>query len=510
MPFTVDEWQLTILDAQEESSITSIIGGTYTPKAGRTFLVLDILIRALDPTSIEDISTKEFAVIDSSGEIHTADAAGWDGTIFCAGCSFSTWYDMEGGTSSFTLVYVVPSGQIDEPFDLQYGRAPTISFEVGARPDIPYTTEIDAGEGHTPFACDFGELEPLGEDGVLTVKQWEDDSLLLSAMKPDGSMVGSCAGIAYGDLAFADDGAVLMTLGPFQGWPDLSLAEPDGKVTDLVQNAVDTAALFSQSGRYIFFTVITLDDSDEEALYVFDREEGSAELLKEGDSINFALLADGQLLVSVKEDDDTEVFMAEADSTDLEQLSLPDEANYSSVQSDGKHVIYALEKGSAWKLFLAGLDGGGEQELASYSDSRSKPSGMLSPNGQFALLNLRDTGDEWYVEFRDLSSDEGEAIVSDINRLRFDFSPDSRWAYVVSFKRSDADSDWETTLFVIDTSTSEVVQEIDDVINAAFSPDGSQLAYTLGAEDDAEVFIIDLGGDGETSLDEGRLGGWYP
>jgi Tol biopolymer transport system component len=302
----------------------------------------------------------------------------------------------------------------------------------------------------------------------------------------------------------------LMTLGPFQGWPDLSLAEPDGKVTDLVQNAVDTAALFSQSGRYIFFTVITLDDSDEEALYVFDREEGSAELLKEGDSINFALLADGQLLVSVKEDDDTEVFMAEADSTDLEQLSLPDEANYSSVQSDGKHVIYALEKGSAWKLFLAGLDGGGEQELASYSDSRSKPSGMLSPNGQFALLNLRDTGDEWYVEFRDLSSDEGEAIVSDINRLRFDFSPDSRWAYVVSFKRSDADSDWETTLFVIDTSTSEVVQEIDDVINAAFSPDGSQLAYTLGAEDDAEVFIIDLGGDGETSLDEGRLGGWYP
>jgi hypothetical protein len=472
-------------------------------------LSVDVAVRALDPATLEDIATKDFAVIDSSGEIHTADAAGFQNLILCVGCSFSFWFNASGGETYLTLIYVVPTGQIEEPFDLQYGRAPTIQFEVGAKPDIPYETEVGAEEGYLPV-CDFGELEPPGEGGVLTVKQWEGDSLTLGAVKPDGSMVSSCTGIAYGDFVFGGDGAVLTRLGPLQGWPGLSLVEPDGKVTDLVRNAVDTAGLFSPSGRYVFFTVVTLSNDDEEKLYVFDREEGSTEMLKEGDFINFRLLDGGQLLVDVREGGDAEVYMAEADSTDLERLSLPDEADYFSVQSDGKHVIYALEKGSTWTLFLAGLEGDDEQELASYSSSRAKPAGTLSPDGQFALLSLRDADDEWYVEFRDLTTDEGETIVSDINRLETGFSSDGRWAFVIGFERATTGTDWETTLFVIDTSTGEVVQEIDDVINAAFSPDGSQLAYTLGAEDDAEVFVIDLAEDAETSLGAGSLGGWSP
>ena len=81
---------------------------------------------------------------------------------------------------------------------------------------------------------------------------------------------------------------------------------------------------------------------------------------------------------------------------------------------------------------------------------------------------------------------------------------------MIGFERADTGSDWGVTLFLIDTSTGEVVREIDGVINAAFSPDGSQLAYTLGTEDDAEVFVIDLAEDAETSLGAGSVGGWSP
>jgi Tol biopolymer transport system component len=500
---------LTVEDAEEKDSISTVTGSDYTPVSGRTFLQIDVSIRALDPASLEDISVNEFAVIDSSGEIHTVDAAGFGGLILCVGCNFSFWFSVSGGPSAFTLVYVVPEDEIDEPFELQYGRASAFPFEVGARPDIPYTTEIGPEEGGMPSTCDFEEPGPLGEEGMLTIKQWEGDSLTLSAVKPDGSMVGDCTGLAYGDLAFADDGAILMRLGPLQGWPGLSLIEPDGGVTDLVRNAVDTFGLFSPSGRYVFFTVTTLDNDDEESLYVFDREEDSTEELKEGDFINFKLLASGQLLVEVRESGDSDIYMAEADSTDLERLSLPDDAGYSSVQEDGEHIVYGVESGATWTLLLAELDGDEEQELASYSSSQSEPSGSLSLDGQYALLLLRDDDDDRYVEFLDLTTDDGETIVSDISRLRSGFSSDGSWAFAIGLERL-SDSEWESTLFVIDTDSGDVVKEIDDAIDAAFSPDGSQLAYTLGTEDDAEVFIIDLGEGTETSLGEGSLGGWSP
>jgi dipeptidyl aminopeptidase/acylaminoacyl peptidase len=472
--------------------------------------VVDIWFRVLDPALTTNVSTKGFALIDAAGEIHDADGAGTSGTVICVDCSIEWTFGGADGRS-IVLVFVVPEDQIDKPWDLQYKRAPSLSFEVGVEPDIPYPTEIGAIEGQMPYFCNLRQLQRQHAKGLLTFERWDEGGLVLGAMSPDGSGVfDGCTGIAFGDLRFASDGAILMELGPLQGWPGLSLVERDGKVTDLVRNGRDVHGQFSPNGRHVVFTVQKLGDDNDTELHVLDRDSGSLTLLKKAESVTFKFLTDGQLLVSVSDDGDEGIFLAKADTTDLEPLELPDGASFSSVQDDGEHIIYASGNQTRRTLILAKMDGSEERELAS-STGTSTPAGQLSPDGQYALLSIPKSDNRRSVEFLDLATDERETI-STCRYSYLYFSSDSRWALVVGFDSSSGGGDeWQGTLSVVDTGSGEVVHNIEDVVNARFSPDGAQVAYTVRTEDEpVEIHVIETGGDTDTALGAGSLIDWAP
>jgi hypothetical protein len=66
------------------------------------------------------------------------------------------------------------------------------------------------------------------------------------------------------------------------------------------------------------------------------------------------------------------------------------------------------------------------------------------------------------------------------------------------------------SLYVVRTADGSV-QGIEDAVNAFFSPDSTQIAYTLLQADGSwEMYVTPLEEEGPVSLGPGVLSGWFP
>lgn len=514
VPVASGMWQITIEGAREESSIESGFypnRTTYTPKEGLTFLIVDLSVRTLEPGQTIAVSSMEVAIIGKDGDIHTAEGGGFSESNLCAACIVTMSMTGEKLTASF--VFVIPQDRINEQWKLQYKDAPSIPFSMNEKPPSAYVTEIGPFDDYLPSACNFSAApKTIGAEGILTFKSWENNGLTLETLLPgEASRAKLCSGLAYGDMQWTTDGAALLLLGPMQGWPSLSIVEPNGQTIALVRNGRDIWATLDASGQFVLFTTYHLGE-EQEKLYVYDRASRKTTLLQEGNWINVRLLDGGKLIVNVSPlSGDTAIYSGKVGDTALTPLTLPDGAEFNNITADGAHVIFMGGSYPNQVLRLASLDGTESRDIQPIEGWGYN--GILSLDGKHILFSRPDSDKE--AVLLNLETGEETSIVSNVESLRFAFSADSKWGLV--FSTADADSsasgsdEKKHTLHVVETGTGQTVHTLQNVESARFSPDGTRLAYTVtNADGTVESFLLNLADGVSTSLGDGVLSGWWP
>ncbi|MEW5960411.1 MAG: hypothetical protein AB1801_22010, partial [Chloroflexota bacterium] len=517
VPTSGGRWQITVKGARQETKLT--IGTfldttTYTPtKAGYTFLVVDFSFRSLDPSPQTGVPSQAITVISADGEISTVAGIGGslgDDYVCVEGCSYIL------KPAAHHLAFLVKEEKIDQSWKLQFPDIAPISFSVDEEAKYPFITEIGNERGRLPAECQVDGGHSLKSIRPLSYTYWDEGGLTLASMVADGSQAKPiCEGVALADLQRAVDGAALLRVDPLQGWSNLYAIEPDGGVFVLVKNSPAVVAQFDPTGQYIFFTATKLGEKESEGLYMFDRETASTTLVKAGKWVGFRFLRNGHLLVTVSPTDggDEEVYLSQADGPSLEPLSLADDIYAYQIAADGQHIVKTKFQGSGEQLIVSELDGSNAQKVV----TADWVSGELSPNGQYLLISfmsfLEDTEEFRYkVDLYNLATKYSRTIVQNSPSFDANFSGDSRWVLVYhTAATTDAKAAEETTLSIVSTANGRVVHKIDHAINAVFSPDNTQLAYTIReADGQPTMYVLSLKSGAKQPVGQGVISDWLP
>jgi hypothetical protein len=458
---------------------------TTSPASGFTFLVIKAIFRNLNPLDQAEISIEDVSVIGNNGQRYKAD-------------------DLSKPPREF--VFKIEEDAINQDFELKFRDASPIPFSVDQDGTYAFTTEISSEPDLLPYDCMADGLPSLDDRGRLTFYRQIDTGITLGYLDPDGSNLTSvCDGNTFGDLQLAADGAALLLATPPQGWSSLYLIEPEGEVYPLVRNGLNIEARFGPSDRWILFAVEKLGETDQE-LYVFDRKTISTTLIQAGMQVDFNFLNEGQLIITYRENEDSDLqyFIGAADGSSLEPLKLPEDIGYATVSANKRHLVYREADITipSFTLFIADLDGSNVQELAeSFGLSLYY---TLSPNSQAILMGVGEgeTGDR--IELRNLTAAKSWTIATGIDDADFSFSADDQWATVVTTVGD------HHTLYIINI-TDGSIREIKDAVNAFFSPNSTQLAYTVRQPNgDMEMFVTVLDSETVESRGPGVITGWFP
>jgi hypothetical protein len=501
VPVVTGAWQITLESARQEpevsrSELTLTAGGglgfsttTTQPKPGHTFLVVETTFHNLDPRDQTEVSTSDVYVLDENGSRYAAK-------------------DLSEPPEEF--VFMVEGDAIEQDFELYCRDASPVPFSIGQSAVHTPTIEIGAGPGTLPHLCATEGLGSPGDAGRLTFSRQEETGLVLGYADPDGSEETSvCSDIAYGNLQFAADGAALLHVAPRQGWPSLYLIEPEGKTYSLVDNGLDIRARFDPTGHWVIFATKKPTEAGEE-LYAFDRETATITLIQTGEQVSFDFLADGRLITDFleTEDADRQYYLGAADGSTLEPLEIPDCVPDScTVSTDGQHLIYRdMDSLFNLYLFISDLDGGNAQELVQAPTARLD--GVLSPDGQSALVSVVGVGEGNNAvnraEFHNFASSKSGTVVLGGDHFDLDFSADSQWASVI------ATVDGHHTLHIVRAADGSV-HKVSGVVNAFFSPDSTQLAYTAVQQGGSpEMYVMLLEDQSAQMVGQGVVTGWFP
>ena len=504
VPVIGSGWQVTVAEARHEnevtrSGLTRMSGGslgiqvsTTQPGSGFTFLVAKTIFRNLSSFDQVGVSADDVTVIGENGESYDA-------------------HDLSEPPGEF--VFQIEEDAIDQVqvFELHFRDAPPIPFSVEQEADYAFETEIGAELGTLPYACTAEGLRSPGDAGWLTFYRQEETGLSLGYVEGHVGADGSnstlvCSGIAFGDLQLAGDGAALLLVTPRQGWPSLYLIEPEGGTYVLVNSGLNIKARFDPSGRWVLFTAETVGETGKE-LYAFDRETASTTLVQAGERVTFDFLTDGRLITGYRknEDSDHQYYVGPPDGSALKILELPEDiAGYAFVSENGQNLVYRDIDSSfrSFSLSITDLDGNNVRELAQSIGLRLYY--VLSPDSQAILMGIGEgeIGDR--VELCNLATDEIWTIAVGVDGADFGFSADGRWASVVTTVGD------RHTLYIVRTADGSM-REASDVVNAFFSPDNAQLAYTVRRPDgDPEMHVTPLDGENARLLGPGMLTGWFP
>ncbi|MEW5956175.1 MAG: SH3 domain-containing protein [Chloroflexota bacterium] len=520
VPVSGGRWQVTVEGARQETELTTgpiLDKTTHTPtQTGDTFLVVDFRFSSLDPVPPAGVPAQAITVIGADGQIVTPIGIGGfhkDDYVCVEDCVYFLY------PSDHHLAFLVKEELLDQPWQLQFPNIAPIPFSVAEKVAYPFVTKIGDEPGVLPPSCQLEDSTALAQLGPLSYTYWGEAGLTLAGMAADGSQATPiCQGVAYTDFKHAADGAAILRVDPLQGWPSLYAIEPDGQVFVLAQNSPATWAEFDPSGRYIFFTATQLGEAGQDALYVFDRETASTEVVKTGKWVNFRFLDNGRLLLTVTptDSDEEQVYWGQAPGLTLEPLDLPEEAYPSDIADDGRHLVYSEYDDNGFEhLFVAELDGSNAQQIVS---TQEWVWGELSPNGQFILTSIAQGTDteqvdaiRYQAELRHVTTLNSWTIVPAGESLDFDFSSDSRYALVYnSVEAEEVEAPDEITLYVINTAEGRIIHEIESIIEAVFSPDNTQLVYSVRQADGAPaMYLLSLENGTTQFLGEGVIDDWW-
>lgn len=497
---------------------------TATPNEGYAFLILDVVIKSLDPTRAIEISRDHVAILDADKTIHTADGGGWNETSMCAGCAITfssgigdddmTVFAVAESTFSFgfitresplSFVFVVTAEELNQEWQLQFQDIPPISFKLGDQTAHSLKTEVMAQDSPLPQECQANAIQLATEKTGFIYQEWEDNQLLHRIAFPDeGTPIELCKGLAYGTVQMIPDGGMLLMAGPMRGWANLYMIEPNGEVTSLVNNALSVNGAFIPDTHYVLVSVTRLEKEGEE-LYLFDRENGEMTLLYEGAWIHEYVFPNGALLVEGESRETSEQFtyMGTVGAEDLPVFALPEGTHASNISPDGNFLIRPSD--SEHPLLVMDINGATQNTLDGYDD------GILSPDGKYMVLEKEVTNKNQAYLY-DLTTDSSQQITPESDKLEYSFSSDNKWVVAISSvtRKENDETKTEQTLYLFSIADQKVVKEIKgNIVNYFFSPDNAFLAYTMMNEDETlSILILALADLSEQLIGPGILAGW--
>jgi hypothetical protein len=514
VPVHVDSWQLTIneVEAIDHISEGSPSGISLTAPSGYRYLVVRIKFYNLAPASQSTTISfaEDFVIYDINGEEHTPDGIGLSASnMDCLSreeCDpqSTSYYSSTGGERA--IAFAVQEELIDQPWQIQFRQLSPIPFSLNQDVSADYKTEVVTEHGGSLPACDLTQWRRPGELGMITYERRDEDHVAtLRTILPDGtSDTLLCTGVTIGNIQYARDGAALVRLSPQQGWFGLALVELDGTVTTLVQNATDVTADFSPDGRSIIF-ITELLGSVTARLYVFDRQSGSVSLLDEDDYVSYRFVGDNRLLMGWR-------YLGDVDGSDLEEL--PEGIRLVDLASDNERMLFS--RSASKRLLFGKPDDSNALEIA--PDMSAQGAALLSDDERFVLaMDFDASGYDWEyrVELVNLETDERAVVLQGdyVGYTDLAFSPDNQSCYVL-FERLSGGTGMShrnpSRLTIIRTSDGSILQHIENVISAYFSPDGSQLVYSVANEDGKpEMFVLALENGSTQSLGAGLATGWW-
>ena len=522
IPISNGSWQLTIFSVRTVSSLKVGLGGfsgsstTYTPKEGYAFLLVDVNISKIDPTSAMQVSTDQIAILDANRNIHKADGGGWGENISPKGVftvsrevgkTENSYFSFDGKTMSetsrsieepFSYVFIVRTDELNQKWQFQFQDIPLITFRLGDPVPTPDATECTALPETKLQGIQVNNLKAAQIQSGAIYQVWANNTLTTRLAVPDrGVQLDLCKGSTFHELKIAADGAVLLQASPQRGWQNLYIIEPDGKISSLVRNARMASGEFMPGTNYMLISVVQTG-KDGKQLYLYDRKKGSMSMLYEGAWFTYRVFGEGILLLQ-KSTWDTA--MGPVGKGELPPLKLA-EGTIDDVTSDGKYLISSDH--------ISNLDGSDRKEIIGGKVEHA----VLSPDGVYLLFQKDgNTNNTKQVFVYSLATGASQPITPNGVSFTTSFSLDGKWAAIIgTFPKAETNKSKlaKQILYIYSMEKLKMVEEVHgEIVNYFFSPDNAYLAYTTKNEDEAlGIYNIKLSSGGGSAIGQGIMTEW--
>ncbi len=202
-------------------------------------------------------------------------------------------------------------------------------------------------------------------------------------------------------------------------------------------------------------------------------------------------------------DGDSEIFVMNADGSQVTQLTYNDVADgWPTWAPDGRRLAYHSPLDGDYEIYVIGADGMGETQVTynEYLDLRP----AWSPDGaHIAFESDRDGDREIFVMnadgtgVRQLTDSDGEDMMPA-------WSPDgTRLVFISDRDEDDGDRDRETEIYVMNsdgTNVTRLTHSDGSDVSPTWSPDGSFLAFSSDRVGDLEIYVMNSHGTNVTRL----------
>ena len=197
-----------------------------------------------------------------------------------------------------------------------------------------------------------------------------------------------------------------------------------------------------------------------------------------------------QIVFSSDRQGDSEIFVMNADGTNVRQLTNDNARDrYASWSPDGTQIAFHSDRDGDFEVFVMDADGANVRQLTSNSHLDTAPA--WSPDGTRIAFNSDRTGNfEVFVMDAD-----GTNVRQLTNHTQLDVAP--TWSpdgTRIAFN-SDRDGDFE--VFVMDADGTDVEQITDNThadYGQVWSPDGTRIAFNSDRTGNFEIYVMDSGG----------------
>lgn len=527
VPVANGRWQVVLRNADNPGQVTQE-SDSWTPVTGRQYVTVEGHFRSLRYTDILVRSVE--GAIWNGGSQEAANGIG-AGKEYCADCyGLAILNDEHGGELGY-LFNVRNAWQVDD-LEFAYMNLPHIRLiDAEWKP----TTRVPAvDEGLAP--PEWPEAPVLPEAGRLTYVQWKKSVAALWAVDGDGQNAQPLQAddMAYGWAKYSTDGrhALILTQ-PEIGWVDLYLASPDGGLTyPLALDAEWADAGFKADGKSLYFSVLPVD-GEGMRLYIGNADgTGIAQVFEEA-RMSPRPSAGGELALVAADEEAHPWLLARGSDDEIRSWNvdyLPTTSIYAVGAANDKperftqkaQVTGAYPGRSIW-LVASGTTGAAElslwnREKGTISTLRSGGTGgwgCVSPDDRFVATGMNVyVGDASEQRYELVASDRlgaARRILTDVKLTNgfygCQFSADGQHLLIRAALDKGQEEEASVTLFILDTD-GNLLEQIENVEAARFSPDGTRIAYTVADGDDYTLYVANPDGGASKEIGAGLLIDW--